>query len=96
MEQLEKLYNLYLESGLISAEVTLEQFSDSNREQQAGLFDLGGQAGLFEDTSFDQFETAFAKKKSKTNLRMYHRGLVGWIRPQNHYLIPAVNMTLSQ
>ena len=65
MEKLESLYNIYLEAGLISAEVTLEQFANSNREQQAGLFDLGGQAGIFEDTSFDQFETAFVKKKGE-------------------------------
>ena len=90
MEKLESLYNIYLEAGLISAEVTLEQFANSNREQQAGLFDLGGQAGIFEDTSFDQFETAFVKKKAKTNLRIYHRGLVGWIYQKTHLLILGV------
>ena len=63
MEQLEKLYNLYLESDLISDAVSLEQFKNSNREQQAGLYELGTQAGLFGTTTFSQFGSAFVKKK---------------------------------
>jgi len=63
MEQLEQLYNLYLESELISDAVSLEEFKDSNREQQAGLYELGTKSGLFGTTTFQEFGSAFVKKK---------------------------------
>ncbi len=65
MGQLEKLYNLYLDAGLISSQVSLEMFANSNREQKAGLYDAGARVGLINQTSFDQFETAFVKKKGE-------------------------------
>lgn len=63
MEQLQKLYNLYLDAGLISNQVTFDMFSNSTREQQAGLYDAGTRAGFINQTPFEQFETAFVKKK---------------------------------
>ena len=51
MGQLEKLYNLYLDAGLISSQVSLEMFANSNREQKAGLYDAGARVGLINQTS---------------------------------------------
>ncbi len=58
-----KIYNLYLEAGLISNQVTFDMFSNSTREQQAGLYDAGTRAGFITQTPFEQFETDFCKKK---------------------------------
>ena len=64
MEQLEQLYDLYISNGLLSSEAaSLEEFSNASREQQALLFQLGSDAGLFGTTTFEQFGSAFVKKK---------------------------------
>lgn len=64
MEQLEQLYDLYISNGLLSSEAaSLEEFSNASREQQALLFQLGSDAGLFGTTTFEQFGSAFQKKK---------------------------------
>ena len=90
MEQLQKLYNLYLDAGLISNQVTFDMFSNSTREQQAGLYDAGTRAGFITQTPFEQFETAFVKKNPKANLRILLWKLVGRIHQKTHLLILGV------
>ena len=70
MEQLEQLYDLYISNGLLSSEAaSLEEFSNASREQQALLFQLGSDAGLFGTTTFEQFGSAFVKKKTRSRTR---------------------------
>ena len=66
MDQLEKLYNLYLEVGILTQETTLEMFSQANEDQVSQLYELGTSSGLFETTDLDTFSSAWIEKKNDT------------------------------
>ena len=66
MDQLEKLYNLYLEVGILTQETTLEMFSQANEDQVSQLYELGTSGGLFETTDLDTFSSAWIEKKNDT------------------------------
>ena len=61
---LEQLYKLYLDNGIISDAITYEMFSQSNEQQQQGLYDLGLAQGLFDTTDLNTFKTAWSEKKN--------------------------------
>lgn len=55
MDKIDQLYELFLESGIISDAVSPEQFRNTNDSQREQLFDLGVQEGLFETTTLSDF-----------------------------------------
>ena len=61
---LEELYKLYLDSGIITEDVTYDMFSQSDQSQKQGLYDLGIAQGIFETTDFDTFQGAWGEKKN--------------------------------
>ena len=61
---LEELYKLYLDNGIISDAISYDMFSQSNEQQQQGLYDLGVAQGLFETTDLNTFKTAWSQKKN--------------------------------
>ena len=47
-EKLKKIYDLYLQKGLITEKITFDQWSAANEDQQVKLYNLGKTNGLFE------------------------------------------------
>ena len=66
---LEELYKLYLDNGIISDAISYDMFSQSNEQQQQGLYDLGVAQGLFETTDLNTFKTAWSQKKRTPRTR---------------------------
>ena len=69
-DKLKKLYDLYVQSGLIKT-TDFKSFTDANDQQRKKLYDLGKQNGLFKTTDYNTFNNAFnvntpVKKKSTT------------------------------
>jgi hypothetical protein len=69
-DKLKKLYDLYVQSGLIQS-TDFKAFSNANDQQRKKLYDLGKQSGLFKTTDYNTFNSAFnvaptTKKKSIT------------------------------
>ena len=67
-DKLKKLYDLYVQSGLIKTS-DFQTFASANDQQRKKLYDLGKQKGLFKTTDYNTFSNAFvaqspAKKKS--------------------------------
>ena len=65
MDKIEQLYNLYLDKNLITKAVSLEQFRNSNPEQQVKLYNLGKKYDLFQTTGVEKFQTAWTGVKKK-------------------------------
>lgn len=66
---LEQLYKLYLDNGIISDAISYDMFSQSNEQQQQGLYDLGIAQGLFDTTDLNTFKTAWSEKKNASQNR---------------------------
>jgi len=66
---LEQLYKLYLDNEIISDAITYDMFSQSNEQQQQGLYDLGLAQGLFDTTDLNTFKTAWSEKKNASQNR---------------------------
>lgn len=69
-DKLKKLYDLYVESGIIQTS-SFEEFASVGDQQRKKLYDLGKQNGLFETTDYNSFNSVFnvnapVKKKSTT------------------------------
>jgi hypothetical protein len=69
-DKLKKLYDLYVESGIIQTS-SFEEFAAVNDQQRKKLYDLGKQKGLFQTTDYNSFNSVFnvkapIKKKSTT------------------------------
>ena len=62
MDKLRKLYNLYIEKGLLTDKTTFEQFASASDDVQNKLHGLGKSGGLFETTDENTFKTAWAKE----------------------------------
>ena len=69
MDKVEQLYNLYLDNGLISDDISLDVFRSADLDQQNKLFELGNQEGLFQTSTVEDFTSAWSlKKKEDTEL----------------------------
>lgn len=66
MDKIEQLYNLYLESGILTDATTLEMFSGASGDQLSQLYDLGTSNGLFETTDLETFSSAWVEKKNES------------------------------
>ena len=67
--KIEKLYNLYLEKGIISEAISLDKFKTSDKSQQQKLFDLGKSEGLFTTTTLKKFYTAWREPVFITSIK---------------------------
>ena len=65
MDKVEQLYNLYLQKGLISKAVTLDDWRNVNPDQQAKLFQLGKSKNLFSSVTENDFKSAWGELKKK-------------------------------
>ena len=65
MDKVEQLYNLYLQNGLISKAVTLDDWRNVNPDQQAKLFQLGKSKNLFSSVTENDFKSAWGELKKK-------------------------------
>ncbi len=61
---LEELYKLYLDSGIITEDVTYDMFSQSDQSQKQGLYDLGIAQGIFETSDLYTLQGAWGEKKN--------------------------------
>ena len=69
MDKVEQLYNLYLDNGLISDDISLDVFRSADLDKQNKLFELGNQEGLFQTSTVEDFTSAWSlKKKEDTEL----------------------------
>jgi len=59
-DKLQKLYNLYLEKGIITDATSFETFSQANPNQVDALYNLGKKNGLFVTTELASFQDAWA------------------------------------
>ena len=59
-EKLKKIYDLYLQKGLITEKITFDQWSAADEDQQVKLYDLGKTNGLFDQVEVDQFKTLWS------------------------------------
>ena len=59
-EKLRKIYDLYLQKGLITEKITFDQWSAADEDQQVKLYDLGKTNGLFDQVEVDQFKTLWS------------------------------------
>ena len=57
-DKLQQLYNLYKDNGLIT--IDFNTFASANGNQRKGLYDLGVEQGLFSETPYETFDTAFS------------------------------------
>ena len=64
-DKTQKLYDLYLSSGLITEKTSFETFSGANEEQISQLYDLGKNNGLFKTADLEDFSAAFAGGQKK-------------------------------
>ena len=55
-EKLKKIYDLYLQKGLITEKITFDQWSVADEDQQVKLYELGKTNGLFDQVEVDQFK----------------------------------------
>lgn len=63
-DKLKKLYDLYVQSGLIQS-TDFNTFKSANPEQIKKLYSLGKQSELFQTTDFNTFSSAFIQKPKK-------------------------------
>ena len=67
MDKLQQVYDLYLSQGLLSDNISFEQFSAADEEQQNKLYTLGKENGLFSTTGADTFKSAWGSQSFQTD-----------------------------
>lgn len=67
MDKLQQVYDLYLSQGLLSDNISFEQFSAADEEQQNKLYTLGKENGLFSSTGADTFKSAWGSQSFQTD-----------------------------
>lgn len=65
MDKLKELYSLYLNSGLITDNISFDQFSSASEEQKDKLYGIGVEKGIFKSTNVNQFKQAWAPQEIK-------------------------------
>ena len=60
-DKLQKLYNLYLENGILTEATSFETFSQANANQVDALYNLGKEKGLFISTDLGSFKNAWSQ-----------------------------------
>ena len=73
MDELQALYDVYMQNGILGQGTTFEQFSSANDVQLESLYNQGLSARLLsQQTDLDTFKSAWAVKK-KTVRILYRR-----------------------
>ena len=87
MDKLEKLYNFYLDEGLISDAISFEKWKSIDSVKQEKLFELGKSKGLFKTATAEQFKGAWSdtaiptvKKKRRRYGITFGRWFFGFVR----------------
>lgn len=65
MDKLKELYSLYLNSGLITDNISFDQFSSASEEQKDKLYGIGVEKGIFKSTDINKFKQAWAPQEIK-------------------------------
>ena len=75
MDELQALYDVYMQNGILGQGTTFEQFSSANDVQLESLYNQGLSARLLsQQTDLDTFKSAWAVKKK----RRYGFCIGGW------------------
>ena len=74
MDELQALYEVYMQNGILGQATTFEQFSAADDSQLENLYNQGLSARLLsQQTDLDTFKSAWAVKKKKTVRILYRR-----------------------